>query len=257
MALLNILMEIKRLCLWGLIVVLLISLVGCTTKIPEGEIKDFVLGFDYDKSFEETKVAESTITSSIYKDGELVGKITTYTYIEHQDSLYHYSKTIVSGSYYGTGLDEFNYNLKETISYVDENGNAVAYEKTDGKVDTLIYSPSDVEYLINSFFYTKLEAGYHQGGMYYGDYISANCGKYYDCFNLIDDETLQYQINTISKDENKQEVITMHKYTVNNLGMVLNLSTKTMYRLNTDTYTETIIECDYSSQIKNKIYNFN
>lgn len=249
-------MEIKKIRLVGLIVALLIFLTGCNIEIPDGEIKDFVLGFDYDKSFEETQVAESLMISSIYKDGILEGSITTYTYIDHSDSLYHYSKTIVSGSYYGTGLDEFNYYLKETISYIDENGNAVCYEKTDGKVDTLTYSPSDVEYLVSSFFYTKLEADYHQGGMYYGDYISANCGKYYECFSLIDKFTLQYQINTSSKDEEKQEIITMHKYTVNELGMLLTLSTKTMYRLNTDTYTETEVECDYKSQFK-KIYNFN
>ncbi|MBQ8293637.1 MAG: hypothetical protein IJX78_07560 [Bacilli bacterium] len=252
----NILMVIKKLGLLGLIIVSLLFLSCCSMEIPEGEIKDFVLGFDYDKSFEETKVAESLMVSSIYKDGVLEGTITTYTYIDHSESLYHYSKTVVSGSYYGTGLDQFDYYLKETISYIDENGNAIAYEKTDGKIEELTYSPSDIEYLINSFFYTKLEAGYHQGGMYYGDYISANCGKYYECFSLIDEVTLQYQINTSSKDENKQEVITMHKYTVNELGMMLNLSTKSMYRLDTDTYTETKLECDYQSQFE-KIYNFN
>ena len=47
----------------------------------------------------------------------------------------------------------------------------------------------------------------------------------------------------------------MSKYTVNELGMVLDLSTKTMYRLNTDTYTETEIKCDYQSQFE-KIYHF-
>ena len=57
------------------------------------------------------------------------------------------------------------------------------------------------------------------------------------------------------KDENKQEVITMHKYSVNEYGMVLNLSTKTMYRLKTDTYTETTLVCDYNSQFE-KIYIF-
>ena len=172
-------MVIKKISLLGLLVVLLVSLASCNTEIPDGEIKDFVLKFNYDQSFEETKIADSVMVSSIYKDGVLEGSITTYTYIDHSDLLYHYSKTIVTGSYYGTGLDEFNYYLKETISYIDESGNAVAYEKTDGKIESLTYSPSDIEYLINSFFYTKLEAGYHQGGMYYGDYISANCGKYY------------------------------------------------------------------------------
>ena len=195
------------------------------------------------------------MSSSIYKDGTLEGSITTYTYIYKSDLVYHCSKTIVSGSYYGIGIDQFNYYQKETISYINESGNAVCYEKTDGIIEELTYSPSDVEYLINLFFYTKLEAGYHQGGMYYGDYISANCAKYYDCFSLLDDKTLQYQINTMSKDENKQEVITMHKYSVNEYGMVLNLSTKTMYRLNTDTYTETTLVCDYNSQFE-KIYIF-
>lgn len=255
MALQNIHMAIKKICLMGLLLISLISLASCNREIPEGKIKDFVLSFNYDQSFEKTKIAESVMESSIYKDGVLEGTIKIYTYIEHSDLLYHYSKTIVSGSYFGTGLDQFNYNIKETISYIDEKGNAVGYEKTDGKIEKMTYSPSDIEYLINSFFYTKLEAGYHQGGMYYGDYISANCAKYYNCFSLLDEKTLQYQINTKSKDENKQEVITMHKYTVNENGMLLNLSTKTMYRLNTDTYTETILACDYNSQFE-KIYIF-
>lgn len=249
-------MKNKKMCFLGFFIISLLLLASCNNKIPDGAIKDFVLNFDYDKSFETTKIADSIMVSSIYKDGVLEGMITTYTYIDHTDKLYHYSKTTVSGTYFGTGIDQFNYKTNETISYIDEDGNAVAYEKTDGQIKTMSYAPSDIEYLINSFFYTKLEAGYHQGGMYYGDYINANCGKYYECFSLLNEKTLQYEINTISKDENKQEVVTMHKYTVNENGMVLKLSTKSMYRLNTDTYTETSVTCDYSSQF-NKIYKFN
>ena len=255
MDLLNILMNKKKLFLVGLLILLLISLTNCKREIPEGKIKDFVLNFEYDKSYENTKIAESTLVSSIYKDGILEGKITIYTYIDHSGLLYHYSKTTVEGSYFGTGLDQFNYYVKETIGYIDKFGNAMGYEKTDGKIEYMSYSPNDIDYLVDSFFFTKLEAGYHQGGMYYGDYILKNCAKYYDCFSMIDDNTLQYQINTISKDEEKQEIITMHKYTVNENGMVLDLSSKTMYRLNTDTYTETIVNCDYNSQF-NKIYLF-
>lgn len=248
-------MVTKKISLIGLFLLLLFILAGCNKEIPDGDIKDFVLSFNFDQSFEKTNIAESTMVSSIYKDGVLEGSITTYSYIDHTNLLYHYSKTEVSGSYYGTGIDQFDYHIKETISYIDEKGNAVGYEKTDGRIETMTYSPSDIEYLVNSFFYTKLDAGYHQGGMYYGDYISTNCAKYYDCFSLLDEKTLQYQINTISKDENKQEVVTMHKYTVNEYGMMLNLSTKTMFRLNTDTYTETSLVCDYKSQFY-KIYKF-
>ncbi|MBR6517192.1 MAG: hypothetical protein IKT40_10190 [Bacilli bacterium] len=248
-------MEIKKISLLGLLLILLLSLTSCNVEIPEGKIKDFVLSFDYEESFENTKVAESLMVSSIYKDGVLEGSIEIYNYIDHRESFYHYSKTTVFGSYYGTDVDQFNYYEKETISYIDQKGNALGYEKTDGNVEYMYYSPTDIEYLINSFFYTKLEAGYHQGGMYYGAYISANCGKYYDCFSLLDEKTLQYQINTISKDEDEQEIVTMHKYTVNEYGMILDLSSKTMYRLNTDTYTETKVKCDYNSQFE-KIYVF-
>ena len=246
-------MEIKKICLLGLLFFLLFSLVGCNIEIPEGEIKNFVLNFDYNKSVENISIAESTMVSWIYKVGALEGSISTYTYIDHSKNLYHYSKTIVSGNYYGTGLDQFNYYEKETISDIDEKGNAIAYEKTDGKIEVMSYSPSDIEYLINSFFYSELESGYHQGGMYYGDYISTNCAKYYECFSLLDEKIFQYKINTISKDEKEQEVITMHKYTVNEDAMLLELTTKSMFRLNTDTYTETSIICDYNSQV-DKIY---
>lgn len=248
-------MKIKKIFLLGILGILLLCVVGCNKEIPDGEIKDFVLNFDYNKSFDNTLVAESTMVSSIYKDGVLDGSITIYTYIDHNYPNYHYSKTTVSGSYYGTGVDQFNYYEKETISYINESGNAVAYEKTDGKIETMTYAPTDVEYLVDSFFYTKLEAGYHQGGMYYGDYILANCAKYYECFSLLDENTLQYQINTISKDESGQEVISMHKYTVNENAMILDLSSKAMFRLNTDTYTETSLNCDYNPQF-NKIYEF-
>lgn len=234
---------------------MLVSLTSCKKEIPDGEIKDFVLNFDYDKSYENTLIADSLIESSIYKDGVLEGSISIYTYIDHSNLKYHYSKTIVSGIYYGTGVDQFNYKTKETISYINEDGNAIAYEKTDGKIEEMDYSPSDIEYLIKQFFYTELESGFHQGGMYYGDYITVNCARYYECFSLLDEKTLQYQINTKSMDENRKEIITMHKYTVNENGMIKNLSTKTMYRLNMDTYTETILACNYNSEFI-KIYLF-
>ena len=75
----------------GLLILLTVSFISCKREIPEGKIKDFVLNFDYDKSYENTKIAESTMVSSIYKEGILEGTITIYTYIDHSDLLYHYS----------------------------------------------------------------------------------------------------------------------------------------------------------------------
>ena len=116
-------MVIKKICYVGLIFFLLVSLTSCKKEIPDGEIKDFVLNFDFDKSYENTLIADSLIESSIYKDGVLEGSISIYTYIDHSNLKYHYSKTIVSGIYYGTGVDQFNYKTKETIIYIIEDGN--------------------------------------------------------------------------------------------------------------------------------------
>ena len=58
-------MRIKRIYLMGLLIVLLISLLSCSREIPEGEIKNFVLGFNYEECFENVKVADSTMTSSL------------------------------------------------------------------------------------------------------------------------------------------------------------------------------------------------
>ena len=51
-------MVIKKICYVGLIFFLLVSLTSCKKEIPDGEIKDFVLNFDYDK----------TLVSDKYKD---------------------------------------------------------------------------------------------------------------------------------------------------------------------------------------------
>lgn len=247
----------KKSLLLVVIMFLLLSLSGCRKKIPDGEIKNFVLNFDYDKAYNNTLSGESVRESLIYNEGILEGTITIYTYFDKSNGLYHYSKTVVSGSYYGVELDQYNYHEKETITYLDENGNVVAYEKVDGQVNQLTYIKSDLEFLINNFFYTELSSGYHQGGTYYGDYIYANCAKYYKCFSLNEDKSqLIYQINTMSTDKLKNEVVTMHKFNVNPLGMVLDLSTKTMYRLNQDTYTESKLNCNYQPQFI-KIYAFN
>ena len=56
-------MAIKKISLIGILVLLLISLAGCNKEIPEGEIKDYVLNFNYDNSYKETKVAESIMVS--------------------------------------------------------------------------------------------------------------------------------------------------------------------------------------------------
>ena len=92
------------------------------------------------------------------------------------------------------------------------------------------------------------------GGVYYGDYVLANCAKYYNEFSLNEEETeLTYAINVLSTDIDNQEMITMHKFNIDQYGMLLDLSSNTFYRLNEGNRVETKIHCDYSGSFK-KVY---
>ncbi len=247
-------MKNKILLIAGLIITLFV-VSGCQKKIPEGEIKDFVMAFDFDKTYEEVNIASSVVTSSHYKEGVLQGKISTYTFIDKENP-YHYTKTILSGDYYGNGIDQFDYYEKETITYLDEFGNVVAYEKEDGKITALQYRPEDMNILLNNFFYTNLEYGYHQGGTYYGDYIQANCANYYQYFRV--DKTLNqlfYEIKSYYEDKDKKRINIHHKYNVNNLGMMIDLVSRSELAEDNTTYSETTMSCDYTTKY-DKIYKF-
>lgn len=233
-----------------------VILTSCRREIPKGDIRDFVEQFDYDKAYENTPFATSVITSAHYVSGVLQGKVTTRTYIDLRDGKYYYAKTTLSGDYYGLGEDQFEFFEKETIGYLDESGNAVAYELTDGILETMEYRVEDIDLLINSFFYNNVNSGYHTGGVYYGDHILANCAKNYPLFSLNEEKTqLKYAINTIYEGMKNQKVIIMHTFTVNQLGMIISLSTQSLDEDNQDTYSITTIECDYTTPM-DKIMNF-
>lgn len=227
------------------------GLSSCTTKIPDGEIKDFVDKLDYDRAYEHVTHGKSTIIATYYVDGVEDGKITTITSIDKTDKKYHLMETSLSGSYYGTGMDQFNYYTQETLCFINDSDQVEVYQKTDGQSTDIQYTPEDVDTSIKNFFYTKLEAGYHSGGVYYGDYIMSNCGKYYNFFSLNDEKSeLTFSINSVSQGTDGKEIITMHRFTVDGYGMVLSLSTKTFHTETPNTYMETTVNCDYTSTIE-------
>ena len=246
---------IKKLIISLILIFTISSLSGCQKDIPDGDIKDFVVALNFDKAFSETIKASSVITSEKYVDGVLDGKIVTFTYIDQTDK-YFYSDTRPEGIYFGNGVDQFSYYKQEILGFIGSDNYPYSYEKTDGAVKSLSYREEEVDILVKSFFYTQVEYNFHEGGTYYGDYIQVNCAKYYDFFRLNEDKTeLTFELNSESKDNNGNKIITLHKFTVNKLGMLISLSTTSLYKDNQDTYTRTTIDCDYSP-VFDKIYVF-
>ena len=84
-----------------------------------------------------------------------------------------------------------------------------------------------------------------RGGVYYGDYIVANCAKFYSCFSLNEDKSeLTYKVNTSTHNSEGDEVVTMHNFTVNEFGMILTLSSKSII-IEKNIVIETTIACEY------------
>lgn len=234
----------------------LLLLVGCTPKIPEGKIKDFVEKIEYNETFSNVHVGESVVQAKHFQDGIEVGSITITTQIDKTSRLnYYYQKTEVSGNYFGTNEDQYQFYKEEILFRLDSENNIVAQRVGDGKSQEITASYELFNSYVTEFFYLELEGGYHRGGQYYGDYVLANCGKYYDQFSLNEEETeLTYAINVASVDIDNKEIITMHKFSIDKYGMLLNLSSNTFYSENDGNRVETTIECDYSGSFE-KVYN--
>lgn len=225
----------------------LLGLVSCSPKIPEGDIKDFVMKLDYDRAFEYVRSGKVVITSTYYVDDVVDGQISTITtFDKNEKTKYHHTNTFVSGSYIGEGEGKYPYSRQEILTYVNEDGSISTFKKTDNVLEDIKYTIDDVNKAINNVFYLNLTSGYHSEGIYYGDYIYANCGKYYVCFSLSEDKKiLSYDVNTSTFNSEGDEIISMHSFSVNEYGLIEELSSKALY-LARNIVIHTTIKCEYN-----------
>lgn len=240
----------KKILLVLLLLISFLGLSGCRVEIPEGDIKEFVLNLDYDRAYNYAQTAKVVITSTYYVDDVVDGQVSTTTTFENNDKTkYYYSNTIVIGSYIGEEEGKYPYSHQEILTYVNEDDTISSFKKTDDKLEDIVYTIDDVNKSIDNVFFLKLVAGYHSEGIYYGDYIYANCGKYYVCFSLSEDKKiLSYNVNTSSINSNGDEIISMHSFSVNEYGLIETLSSKALY-LAENIIIHTTISCEYNLKV--------
>lgn len=208
-----------------LLFVLVIGLSSCSREIPDGDIKDFVEKLNFEDAYAFVQKAQSNTTIKHFENGEEDGHLEMNLWIDKQDMNYHYSQSYVDGYFYGTKEGQYSFHSQKTVCYMTDDTNVSVYQVTDGEPDTIQYSPEDVLLSIHNFFYTELEAGIYRGGFYYGDYVRLNCGKYYELFSLNETkDELTYSINTLQKDKDDTDILSMHSFTVNAYGMLIRLS---------------------------------
>lgn len=246
----------KKLWLLGLMLIFVLSLTSCAKlNIPDGEIKDFVSNFDGEKAFNNVDYGKSYIVNTHY-DGDyddgnniILGTHTSLAYFDKRDNeYYHYIETNASGNYVGEEA-RYNFNNRKTLCYANYDTSGVYVEQvTDGLYDSMEYDFDDVFKSCQSFFYSEVSGGFHTGGVYYGDYILKNISKYYKHFSLNESKTeLTFEINISTSTEDGNEILNVHKFIVNNYGLIVSVNTIAYY-ISGDKVTSTLITemtCDY------------
>ena len=198
---------------------MLISIVclgSCTAlDIPEGDIKEFISTFNGEEAFNNVHYGKSLITTTKY-EGNLdkeIGKTVSVAYFDKRnDEFYHYLDTKVEGTFYGEEANEYDFNNQITMCYSkkDDPTTIISQQLTDGEFKNLEYEYDDVIKSVESVFYSEVTAGFHIGGIYYGDYVLKNISKYYEKFSLNDEKTeLTFEILKIKPiDANTVEIYT-------------------------------------------------
>ena len=230
---------------------LLFTVTGCSRDIPEGDIKDFVMQIEYNKAYDFAKTGKSIVTSTYYVNEQIDGQVCVTTYYDKSSKTkYFYKNTDASGSYHGDGSGQYNYTNEQILSYVNADDTLSTLKKVDGSLIQTSFTEEELNKSIEQFFYMTVEGGYHGGGSYYGDYVLANCAKFYNCFSLNEDKTvLSYEVNTSSTNSENEEIVTMHKFTVNEYGLIISLSSKSIY-IARNIVLHTTIECEYNIEVE-------
>ena len=246
----------KKILLIGLILISIVCLGSCTKlDIPDGDIKDFISSFDGENAYNNVHYGKSYLVNTKY-EGNLeleIGRHTTVTYFDKRnDEYYHYQETDLEGCFYDEGTDNNFYN-KKVVTYAknDDPTTIISKEVIDGEPKELEYKYEDVINSVKNFFFYEVTAGFHTGGVYYGDYVLKNISKYYERFSLNDEKTeLTFEINISTPTEDGNEIVNCHSFIVNSFGMIINVKTIAYYIIGdkVDSTLVTEVNCDYISE---------
>lgn len=253
----------KKFLLICLIFISIVYLGSCTTlEIPEGDIKSFISNFNGEEAFQNVHYGKSFITTIKY-EGNLekeIGKTTSIAYFDKRnDEFYHYLKTNVEGTFFGEEANEYNFHNQITMCYSkkDDPTTIISQQLTDGELKNLEYEYDDVIKSVESFFYSEVTAGFHVGGVYYGDYIIKNAPKYYQKFSLNEEKTeLTFEINISTPTEDGNRIVNSHSFVVNSHGLIIKVKTIAYYIVSeqVDSTLVTEMNCDYITEFE-KILN--
>lgn len=249
----------KKFLLIGLIFISIICLGSCTSlDIPDGDIKDFISNFNGEEAFQNVHYGKSLLITTKYEgniETEIGKTVSTAYFDKRNEEYYHYLETTVDGSFYGEDANEYNFHHQITMCYSkkDDPTTIVSQQLTDDELKDLEYEYDDVIKSVESFFYSEVTAGFHIGGVYYGDYVLKNISKYYNKFLLNEEKTeLTFEINISTPTEDGNRIVNSHSFVVNSYGLIIKIRTTAYYIIGdkVDSTLVTEMNCDYITEFE-------
>ena len=224
-----------------LLVNLLPLLFSCSYGGFDEETGAFVESFAISEAMNNTKIASLTKTSILLDNDVIIGEEVETIEFDKSDSnnIYYYYKLEKSGEFISNEGDEPNYK-ERIINKLDSTYKE--YLVNDEATSLNDINESEINLLIQNFFYTQETSGIYTTGYYYGDSIKINTQFYREFKYDKEEETLTFQIINDITNEN---YLINNTFKVNKYGMLLTQETSTKEVEGTKE-AKTIVEANYS-----------
>lgn len=236
---------IKRKKLLTIISILFLS-TSCS-KVPDGEIKNFVENFSFERAYKNINNGIIEVSNSNYVNDELKGTYKAYYEFykdKYDEKFYFYKKENYTGTYINEDNNLTNY---ETLQYTKEDKSIYSVEIRNEVKKELKYSKTNLYDSICSIFYSEKDYDYYRGSYYYGDLIKININSYYILFT-IDNDLLTYEVKN---DGSYEGVIFNNNYTLNKYGMLTTYHFDGIYEENNEKIINDIT-CSYNIDFDKK-----
>lgn len=208
---------------FGLVLLPLLTLCSCYSNGFDEATNSFIESFNITSAMNNIKVASLTKVSTLIDNGEILGKETTTIEFDKSDenNLYYYSLVTKEGSFASSSPDEPMYK-ERIINKIGENYEQ--YLNSDNSISISSVAESEINLLIQNFFYTQSTSDIYSNGYYYGDSIKIN-KMYWREFTF--DESNEILTFKIINDNTIEDTLINNTFSVNKYGMLLTQETST------------------------------
>ena len=216
--------------IFGIILLPILLLSSCNKQKPlRSDIANFIASFSLQESMNTYREAGYESIKISILDGTYRKEIDKVDYnIKDEDNLSYVHNLSI--------YDQDDQLISQKVNMIEKQGDKYVHTLDGVSEDYTVQQCSD---LIKTFFYIDEPMdGYHDYGMYYGDYVASSARTLQDYVKIDEDNEL-YVFEIHQKDTSKGKDV-YEKYTVNKLGMLSSLYSNFVNKSNSIEQTITV-----------------